>query len=169
MKKGLVNIIILILLLTNIALTAIIVFAVVPAMNSSNALVKKVAEAIDLQKTASSDSGNIGIDDMENYLFENRITANLKAGSDNKSHYVAVKVILTLDKSDEGYKKYKSKISENEDYITSKIIDILSRYTNENITESKQDISNEICTELRDFFNNTKFIYDVSFSEFIIS
>ena len=43
MKKGLINIIIVILSVTNIILSAIIVFAVVPAMNSTSDLVNKVA------------------------------------------------------------------------------------------------------------------------------
>lgn len=168
MKKGILNFLIIILLITNIALTAIIVFAVVPAMNSSNALVKKVAEAIDLQKSVTKDEGNVSIENMENYLFENVIRANLKPGSDGRSHYVAVKVILILDKTDEGYKKYKSKIAENEQFITSSIINILEGYTEDNIIESKQDILNEILLDLREFFNNTSFINSVSFSEFII-
>ncbi len=50
MKKGLFNIILLVLIVTNLVLTAIIGFAVVPAMKSSNAMVGKVAEAIDLEK-----------------------------------------------------------------------------------------------------------------------
>ncbi|MBE5940502.1 MAG: hypothetical protein E7266_08910 [Lachnospiraceae bacterium] len=171
MKKGIMNIIIIILLVTNIALSAVIVFAVVPAMNSANTLVKKVAEAIDLQKEASKDSGSVSIEDMENYTIENKITANLKNGSDGKTHYVVVKVVLVLDKSDEGYGKYysKGKLAENEEFIKGKVIDILSSYSNDNITENKTAILNQIRDELQEFFNQTKFINSVSFSEFIIS
>jgi recombinational DNA repair ATPase RecF len=100
MKKGLINIIILVLLITNVVLTATMAFAIIPAMNSVTSLVKKVAEGIDLQKEASSDSDIIGIDDMETYTFEQKITANLKNGSDNKTHYVSVKITLTLNKKD---------------------------------------------------------------------
>ena len=50
MKKGLINIILLVLAITNVILTAIMVFAIVPAMNSTNNLVSKVASAIDLEK-----------------------------------------------------------------------------------------------------------------------
>jgi len=169
MKKGLINIIILILLITNIVLTAIMVFSIVPAMNASNKLITKVAEAIDLQQDASKEQGNLSIEDMDNFVMEQKITANLRTGADNKSHYVVVKVILTLDKSDDGYAKYRPKIESYEELITSKVIDIISGYTNDNITDYKQDILKEICLELREFFNNSKFIHSVSFSEFIIS
>ncbi len=169
MKKGLINIIILILLITNIALTAIMAFAVVPAMNSTNRLVGKVADAIDLQKDASENNGNLGIDDMDTYSFENKITANLKTGNDGKSHYVSLKVTMTLNKKDEGYSKYKDKLAKNEEYIRSQIIDIIGQYTNDTIADNKQVILDKILLQLREFFNNTKFIHNVTFSEFIIS
>lgn len=169
MKKGILNVIIIVLLVTNIILSSIIVFAVVPAMSSATKLISKVAEAIDLQKEASSDNGDVNIDDLESYTIENKITANLKTGADGKTHYIQVKVILMLDTEDEGYKRYKDKIGSNEEYIKGKIIDILSKYTNENVSENKEAIQREICSELTAYFNNTKFINSVSFSEFIVS
>ena len=54
MKKGLINLILLVLVVTNVVLTAILVFAVVPAMNSTTDLVAKVAQAIDLEKERHS-------------------------------------------------------------------------------------------------------------------
>lgn len=51
MKKGLLNLILLVIVITNVALTAILVFAIVPAMNATSDLVNKVAQAIDLEKS----------------------------------------------------------------------------------------------------------------------
>lgn len=169
MKKGILNIIIIVLLITNIVLSSIIVFAVVPAMNATSKLVSKVAEAIDLQKDVITDSGEVNIDKLEYYTIESKITTNLKMGADSKTHYVQVKVILTLDTENEGYSRYKDKIKGNEEIIKSKIGNILSQYSSDNVSENKENIQNEICKELQAYFNNTKFIYAVSFSEFIVS
>ena len=49
MKKGIVHVIILALVIVNLILTSIMMFAIVPSMKNSNSLVEKVAKAIDLE------------------------------------------------------------------------------------------------------------------------
>ena len=56
MKKSLLNIITLVLVLTNTVLTAIMVVVVIQSMNSSNAVISKVAQAIDLEKGEAEES-----------------------------------------------------------------------------------------------------------------
>lgn len=87
MKKGLFNIILLVLIVTNLVLTAIIGFAVVPAMKSSNAMVGKVAEAIDLEKEGQkqhTEDGKISIDNTDVFTFTDKFTVELNPGSDGK-------------------------------------------------------------------------------------
>ncbi len=169
MKKGIFNVIIIVLLVTNLAFSAIMAFSVTGAMNDTSKLVSKVAQAIELQKQASEDSGEVSIDDLEAYVIDSYIKSNLKMGTDGRNHVVQVKVVFMLDKEDEGYSRYKSKIGTNEEHIKSMIVNKLSQYTNSNITTSTDEIKAEIRDELRAYFNNTKFINSVEFSEFIVS
>ena len=48
MKKGLINMIAMVLTLVNLILTGLLVFAIVPAMQSTNSVVTKIGEIIDL-------------------------------------------------------------------------------------------------------------------------
>ena len=90
MKKGLINLILLVLMVTNVALTAILVFAVVPAMNSTTELVGKVAQAIDLEKELKDQKNEtISIDKTDTYTFSEKMPILLKT-SDNGDQITAL-------------------------------------------------------------------------------
>lgn len=167
MKKGLINIIIVILSVTNIVLSAIIVFAVVPAMNSTSELVDKVAEAINLEKEGNNAANDLTIDDIDTFTFTDNMLVSLKAGEDGKTHYASFKLTLTLNKGDEAYKKYAETLSESEELMKSKINTIVSKYTKYEVENNQQAILEEIVKELRALFNNTTFIYSAGWSEFV--
>ena len=168
MKKGLVNIIIVVLAFTNIVLSAIIVFAVVPAMNSTTDLVKKVAEAIDLEKEGKNQATDgLSIDDIDTFTFTDNLLVSLKAGEDGKTHYVSNKLTLTLNKGDEAYSKYVDTLKSNEELMKSEINKIVSKYTKYEVENNKQAISEEIVRELSKLFNDTTFIYSAGFSDFV--
>lgn len=167
MKKGLINIIIVILSVTNIILSAIIVFAVVPAMNSTSELVNKVAEAINLEKEGNNDVSELTIDDIDTFTFTDSLLVSLKAGEDGKTHYASFKLTLTLNKSDEAYKKYAETLKTSEELMKSKINTVVSKYTKYEVENNQQAILDEIVGELRALFNNTTFIYSAGWSEFV--
>lgn len=167
MKKGLINIIIVILSLTNIILSAIIVFAVVPAMNSTSDLVNKVAEAINLEKEGNNDVSELTIEDIDTFTFTDSLLVSLKAGEDGKAHYASFKLTLTLNKSDEAYGKYVETLKTSEELMKSKINAIVSKYTKFEVENNQQAILDEIVKELRALFNNTTFIYNAGWSEFV--
>ncbi len=170
MKKGIFNIILLILLVTNLALTAIIVFAVVPAMNNSNALVKKVAAAIDLEKEGEkqhTEEGEISIDNTDIFTFAEKFTVTLNPGTDGQSHMAVFKLTLTLDKSNEDFKKYKGKLMDYEELMRTKINSVVSKYTVEEVINNKEAIGEEVRDTLREMYNNSTFIYSVGFGDFI--
>jgi len=169
MKKGLINIILIVLTLTNVILTAIVVFSVVPAMKQVSSLVGKVASAIDLQKDVAEDSGNVSVSDLTNYTLEDKITVNLAAGKDSKTHYAQVQITLVLNTKSDDYSTYKSQIASKEENIKAIVIDLLSTYTVDNVVEEKSNIEDELLTLLQAYFDNTTFIYDVQFSGFTVS
>ncbi len=165
MKRGLVNLLMLVLLLTNIILTAIIVFAVVPAMNNANDLVEKVASAINLEKENKSQyTDDISIDDAVLYEFSNKLTVAVNSGGDSKIHYAQFDVTLTLDKQDETYDDYKDMLLEKEKLMISEIGNVVAKYTIAEIQNNKEAVLEEITLALRKLFNNSTFIYKTTFS-----
>ena len=157
MKKGLINIILVVLALTNIVLSAIIVFAVVPAMNSTTDLVSKVNQLAD----------GLSIDSISTFTFTDNLLVSLKAGDDAKSHYASFKLTLTLNKDDESYSKYISKLKDNEELMKSEVNKIVSKYTKYEVENNQEAILEEIVGSLRKLFNDTTFIYSAGFSNLV--
>jgi len=168
MKKGLLNIILIVLAVTNIVLTAIIVFAVVPAMNGTTDLVNKIASAIDLEKEGKDQqTDTISIDDIKIYDFSSKITVVLKDSTASKTRYAQFGVTLTLNKTDENYSKYSGSLAGKETLMKSTINSIVSKYTTEELQNNQKAILEEITMAFREMFNNSTFIYETSFSEII--
>lgn len=171
MKKGLINLILLVLMITNVALTAILVFAVVPAMNSTTELVGKVAKAIDLEKELKDQKNEtISIDKTATYTFSEKMPILLKTSDNGDQNFAQIQVTLTLNTEDEAYKKYEGKLSENENLMMIEVNRILSGYTAEQLSDPqiKEQATLAIRDALRDLFNETEFIYSVGFSSFVI-
>ena len=171
MKKGLINLILLVLMITNVALTAILVFAVVPAMNSTTELVGKVAKAIDLEKELKDQKNEtISIDKTATYTFSEKMPILLKTSDNGDQNFAQIQVTLTLTTEDEAYKKYEGKLSENENLMMIEVNRVLGGYTAEQLSDAEiQDqATKEIRDALRDLFNETEFIYSVGFSSFVI-
>ena len=171
MKKGLINLILLVLMITNVALTAILVFAVVPAMNSTTELVGKVAKAIDLEKELKDQKNEtISIDKTATYTFSEKMPILLKTSDNGDQNFAQIQVTLTLNTEDEAYKKYEGKLSENENLMMIEVNRVLGGYTAEQLSDAeiKAQATKEIRDALRDLFNETEFIYSVGFSSFVI-
>ncbi len=168
MKKGHINLIILVLALMNIILTSVIVFAVVPAMNSTTALVEKIASAIDLEKEAKQQyTDGISIDSVVTYSFEEKMTVTLKAGDNGKTNYAQFSVVMTLNKDDEDYETYKKKLSSNEKLMRSTVEDVIKQYTKTELENNRDIIEEEVAEALRKMYNETDFIYEVSLSDLV--
>ena len=171
MKKGLINLILLVLMITNVALTAILVFAVVPAMNSTTELVGKVAKAIDLEKELKDQKNEtISIDKTATYTFSEKMPILLKTSDNGDQNFAQIQVTLTLNTEDEAYKKYEGKLRENENLMMIEVNRVLGGYTAEQLSDAeiKDQATKEIRDALRDLFNETEFIYSVGFSSFVI-
>lgn len=162
MKKGLMTIIIVAITLVNLVLTSILIFTVVPTMNSTARVVKKISNIIDLEVTTSQDTKNVPIDKLEVYNIEEKLTISLQS-ADGKAHYAVVNASLYLNTQNAGYKKYASSISDKEAIIKSDIINIVSQYTVEQIRDDQNKVTDEILAKIREEYNSD-FIYKVVFS-----
>lgn len=164
MKKGLLTIIIAVLVVINLVLTGVLVFAIVPAMNESTKVIKKISNIIDLEtNTEASGSSDIPLDKLEVYNIEEKLTIALQAGSDSKQHYAVVYASLYLNKEHKDYEKYSSGISDQEPLIKSTIVNTVSKYTLEQVRDNQEDVTNEILEKIRENYNSN-FVYKVVFS-----
>ena len=106
MKKSMLNIITLVLVLMNTILTAIMVFVIVPSMQDSNRVIKKVAQAINLEMGGDEvDLSNVPLESCETFDLETKLTISLKKGSDGKDHYAVIYPTLLLYKDGANYSK----------------------------------------------------------------
>lgn len=163
MKKSILNIITLVLVLTNTILTGIMTFVVIQSMNNSNALVKKVAQAIDLEKADEEKETEIAISDTETYDPETKLTIKLKDSGDGKEHYAVIFPQLKLNKKSKDYKKYSGTLEKHAGDITQCVQDVVQKYTAKELQDDPDQVRNEILAQLQQMFDS-KFIIGVIFS-----
>ncbi len=171
MKKGLLNLILLVLMITNVALTALLVFKILPAMNATSEFVGKVAQSIDLEKELKDQKNEtISIDKTATYTFSEKMTILLKASDNGDKNFAQIQVTLTLNKEDEAYSKYKGELAKNENLMMIEVNRVLGSYTAEQLSDPtiKDKAAIEIRDAFRKLFNETEFIYSVGFSSFVI-
>ncbi|MBQ1843927.1 MAG: flagellar basal body-associated FliL family protein [Lachnospiraceae bacterium] len=157
MKKSLITMITLALVLVNLLLTAILAVAVLPEVKSANALISKVAAAIDLDSASDDGSGSSGsnkvaLSDQESVAItgDDGITVNLKTGDDGQEHYAVVKFSLTVNKKADSYKDNAAAFKEDstspaKSLVIQAVQQTLSQHTVDEVRNDQQTITDE-CT-----------------------
>ena len=167
MKKSLINILILALVVTNVILSAVLVFTIVPTMKKTDNLITKIVSAIDLElehPIPGSEETTISIDKIEVYDIEKQLLINLKKGEDGLEHYVVLYATLSLDASHKDYETYYEMLPTKESLITSEIISIVSGYTIDEARDNMTDMKSEILLAVQTLYKS-EFIIDVSFRD----
>lgn len=163
MKKSILSIITLVLVLTNTILTGIMTFVVVQSMSNSNELIKKVAQAIELEKPEEEKETEILISDTETYNPDTKLTIKLKDSGDGREHYAVIFPQLKLNKKSKDYSKYKGTLEQHAGDITQCVQDVVQKYTAKQLQDNPDQIRNEILEELQKMYDS-KFIIGVIFS-----
>lgn len=165
MKKSLLNIITLILVLMNTALTGIMVLVVVPSMQDSNRVIKKVAQAIDLELDGehSLDLSEVPLEDCETFDFENgKLTISLKKSSDGKEHYAVIYPTLYLYKNANNYTKLYETLTEKQALAQEIIQEVVQKYTMNELQSNPDAIKQEVLDRLQENFGKN-FIVRITF------
>ena len=166
MKKNLMTLIILALLVVNIIMDAIMMFAVVPQSQRANEMITKVCEAIDLELNSGAATGlsNLPIDRIVTYdvAAGESITVNLKGGG-----YAVVSVSISVDNESETYteKNGTEYLSTKESIIKDAIIKIIGNYTKEELGESKSGMEEELLKTLKKTFG-ADYVVGISVTKF---
>lgn len=163
MKKSIINIITLVLVLTNTILTAIMVVVVIQSMNSSNAVISKVAKSIELEKGDDEKETDLAISDTETYDPEAKLTIKLKESGDGKEHYAVIYPQLKLNKKDKDYSKFSKSLDDYKGDITQCVQDVVQQYTAEELQANPDKAREEILVKLREMYDS-EFIIGVIFS-----
>lgn len=170
MKKNMMSIIILALLVVNIALTAVMMFSVVPAANRTNKIVKDVAAVMNLElsSTMGGSDAEVPIEDTLTYEIADKMTIPLRKGTDGKDHYAVVSVSLAMNTKNEDYEKFGSQESmlERESLIKNEINEVVGSYTLEEAQTNTQAVQTAILDKIQNLFGS-KFIYKVVFRDVI--
>ena len=164
MKKNMLAIVILAATLVNIALTALMLFTVIPKAQRTDALIQKICSIIDLEleDPDAADYAEIPFEDRENYTLTEKATVNLtKATGETKETYAQVQITLMLNKTSESYEKIQPLLANYEKVIINLVKDEVSKYTSETIRASKEYIQDVILTKLSTEFGTTDLLIGV--------
>ena len=177
MKKGMVNAVILALVLINTILSAVIVFAIVPAMNKTTTLVESICEKVDLNignKTGggSSETGQPSITDLSGVQisFNDSATTTiaLTADADGEQHYVKMSATINLNTLAEDYETVSAAMATVNDILADDIISIVGSYTYSQASNGIDDIKAAVLDKIKQEFNSDC-IYSVTFSTFTLN
>lgn len=171
MKKNILTIVVIALCLINLALSAVIVFSIVPMANRSNELITQVASVINLEledPNAESVVGNVPVADREELAAigsGDTISVNLKASNDGSGMHVAMYDTITLivDKKAKDYKSVTGLIATSSQTILEIVNTTLSQRSIDDMRDDvdRKDLKNAIREKLNERFETTM-ICDVS-------
>lgn len=175
MKKNLLSIIILALIVVNIAMTGFMLLSVMTTNSQTAKLVSDIAAALELETSGGVGGGLYaepsepsGVNEIATFGFvgnQDRLTINLKPGTDGKSHMMVVEVVFSMNTANPDYASYGSseQLSGMRDRVKSIVTDTLSSYSMEELQNDSQPAKDAIVEKVRELYNSN-FIYRVDFS-----
>lgn len=169
MKKNLVSIIILALLVVDIILTSVMLFAVTGTMNKTSDLIDGIAMALSLElgeEIAAQEEESVSMDDTAVYALEEEMTIPLAIGADGKEHYCLVSVSLAMNTKADGYKEYGETIADKEDLIKGEIVSVIGSYTVEEAKADTDVLREDILNRIQKLYDS-EFVYNVVFKKII--
>ena len=167
MKKNLATILLIAMAFVNLTLSIVLVFVVVPSATKTNKLVTKVMQILDLELESSEPTVELGIEDIEVYNFEEKVTVNLaKSNGDSSDHFAVFSVSLSMNKKDKDYSTKSELVSTNENAIKEIISDEFGKYTADTVLNDKGQIKEAILAQLAEYFDSD-FIINISFGDIL--
>lgn len=167
MKKNLATILLIAMAFVNLTLSIVLVFVVVPSSMKTNNLVTKVMKILDLEMESTQPEKVLGVEDIEIYTFEQKVTANLaKSVGDSRQHYAVMSISLSLNKTNSDYTAKKELIASNETIIKEMVTDEFGKHTIDTVHDDKDEIKEVVISKLKDYFASD-FIIDISFGDLV--
>ena len=179
MKKNLLSIIILALLIVNLAMTGFMMLSVMTTNSQTAKIIADIASALELEANGGNAGGfsgsqtaaGPGTTSTFGFTGDEKLTINLKPGLDGKSHYLVVEVVFSMNTAHADYATYGSsdQISATKDLIKADVNEVLSGYSMEELQADTTLAKEAILEKVQARFNDSTFIYDVSFSSILFN
>ncbi|WP_026651279.1 flagellar basal body-associated FliL family protein [Butyrivibrio proteoclasticus] len=177
MKKNLLSIIILALLIVNLVMTGFMMMSVMTTNSQTAKIIADIAAALELEANGGqtggfngSSGGNVGVANIATFGFtgDEKLTITTKPGNDNKSHYMVVEVVFSMNTASGDYATYgtSESLESMKDLIKSKINDVLSSYSMEELQADSSTAKEAILEAVQELYGSN-FIYDVTFSSML--
>ena len=166
MKKGLINMIALVLTLVNLILTGLLAYAIIPTMLSTKEVVTRIGTILDLDSVVAEDGEtSLGMDEVSVYSIEDKLTIPLADDGTGSAHYFVAYVSVYFDKSNENYETYYADIATQVPLIKSTVEQVVGTYTYAEIQDAdcRQDCLKEIKDKLNEMYG-TELVYKVIFT-----
>lgn len=171
MKKNLISILILALLVVNLILTTVMMFATMSSVKKTSALVSSIASVLNIEINGSAgneteENNTVTMADTDIYNIEDEIMIALKKGDDEKPHYCQVKVSLLMNKKHEDYAANSASLATSSSVIQGIVNDVIASYTYEEVQTNRDAITQEILLNIQQMYGST-FVYGITFSKFL--
>ena len=180
MKKNLLSIIILALLIVNLAMTGFMMLSVMTTNSKTAKLISDIAAALELEANggntggfSGSASGIVAVTDVATFGFtgDEKLTINLKAGEDGKTHYMVVEVVFSMNTASPDYATLgaEDRLASMRELVKSKVTNTLASYSMEELQAGADEAAREsILEQVQELFGSN-FIYDCSFSSMMFA
>ena len=172
MKKNLLSIIILALLVVNLAMNGFMLLSVMTTNSQTAKLISDIAAALELEASggagggfSGSAQGTVGVANIATFGFtgDKQLTISLKPGADGKAHYMVAEVVFSMNTASADYATYgtSESLTSMNDLVKSKVVDILSSYTMEELQSDIQPAKEKVLESIQELYGSN-FIYEVS-------
>lgn len=171
MKRNLLSVIILALTVVNIAMTAFMMFTVIPANKKTIALVGDVASAMQLELSdpnlVAGAEQAVSVEDTVTYDIVDQMTISLRRGEDGKDHYAILSVSLCMNSKSDDYKTYGADIASKESMIKNEVNEAIGSLTyDECQAMTTAEIQSAVLQKVQTMYGSD-FIYKIVFRDII--
>lgn len=169
MKKNLLSVLILVLMIVNIALSAVMMTNVVSTNKKTAELMDSIGAAMNLELYTPGAGPEVSLADTQTHVMDQMMiplaySTNADGTVSNKQIYLVFDISLLMDKTHEDFAEYEASISDYDSMIKDAVERVVSNYTEEECRASfTGDIRNEMLTAIQNLFKS-KFIYGITLS-----
>ena len=173
MKKNLLSVLILVLMIVNIALSAVMMTNVISTNQKTAELMDSIGAAMNLELYTPGTGPEVSLANTDTHVMNqmmiplaySKVTnEDGSTSTSGKQIYLMFDISLLMDKTHEDYAEYSGTIADYDTMIQDAIERVVSNYTEEECRASfTGDIRNEMVTAVQILFES-KFIYGITLS-----
>lgn len=174
MKKNLLSVLILVLMLVNIAMSAVMMISVISTNSKTAALMDSIAMAMHLELTTPGATSEVPLSETSSHIlgtqtiplaFSKVVGADGTVSMDNKQKYIMFDIALQMNTKHDDYATYGESIGNYDNDIKDVINQVVSQYTEEECRANFNDaIRDEILKAIQELFQS-KFVFRISLSD----